>query len=94
MRRTQEQWKALLLAQQASGLTMAEFCRERRIRPKSFYYWHRKLGTQELKVEAFVQVAPPSTKQPSVCTLRVGSAELVLGEVSPAWLAALMRALA
>lgn len=94
MRPTPEQWKALIVAHQTSGLTMAEFCRERKIRPKSFYYWHRKLGAVKPADEAFVQVTLPSPKQVSACTLHVGSVSLELGEVSPSWLAALMKALA
>lgn len=93
MRHTPEQWKALFVAQQASGMTMAAFCHEHGIRPKSFYYWHRKLVAKASINDTFVRV--PLPPQPaSVCTLRVGSAELVLGDVSPSWLAALMRALA
>lgn len=93
MRRTPEQWSELLQAQQASGLSMAAFCREQGIRGKSFYYWHRKRVAPASAGSAFVRVTSP-LRPVSACTLRVGAAELVLDEVSPLWLAELIRALA
>ena len=43
--RTQE-WAMLIQECNASGLTKREFCQQRGISEKSFYYWLRKLRTQ------------------------------------------------
>jgi len=95
MRRTPEQWSALLQAQQRSGLSIAAFCLEQGIRAKSIYYWRQKLAVAANPPSAFIRAAMPLKSAPvSPCTLRYGAAKLVLGEVSPAWLAELMRALA
>ena len=44
----------------ASGLTKREFCQQRGISEKSFYYWLRKLRTQmtESVAPQLVQLAP------------------------------------
>ena len=32
-------WKQIILAQQNSGLTAAEYCRQQNIKYNAFYYW-------------------------------------------------------
>jgi hypothetical protein len=39
----QEDWRARLKRQQASGLTVAEFCRQEGVSAGSFFAWKRKL---------------------------------------------------
>lgn len=39
-----EHWKSLLQEQSASGLSGADFCRERKLEIKRFYWWKRRLG--------------------------------------------------
>ena len=41
-----QQWAVLIQECSASGLTNKEFCRQRGISEKSFYYWQRKLRQQ------------------------------------------------
>ena len=36
-------WKQIILAQQNSGLTAAEYCRQQNIKYNAFYYWQRKI---------------------------------------------------
>ena len=36
-------WKQTILAQQNSGLTAAEYCRQQNIKYNAFYYWQRKI---------------------------------------------------
>lgn len=38
-----EKWKRVLREQQASGLSVAAFCRHARVPQASFYFWRRKL---------------------------------------------------
>ena len=40
------EWAMLIQECSASGLTKREFCQQRGISEKSFYYWLRKLRTQ------------------------------------------------
>jgi hypothetical protein len=51
-RRKREIWTAETARKEvvlwrASGLTMAEHCRQRGIPPKKFYWWRRRLSEQE-----------------------------------------------
>lgn len=41
-----ESWRAVIQECSASGLSNREFCRQRGISEKSFYYWLRKLRSQ------------------------------------------------
>lgn len=41
-----QEWAMLIQECNASGLTKREFCQQRGISEKSFYYWLRKLRTQ------------------------------------------------
>jgi len=43
VRRSAHQWAELIEAQATSGLSIAAFCRERRLGANSFYQWRRKL---------------------------------------------------
>lgn len=40
------EWAMLIQECNSSGLTKREFCQQRGISEKSFYYWLRKLGAQ------------------------------------------------
>lgn len=39
--RSAAQWQQLVIAQEASGLTVPQFCKEHGLTPSNFY-WHRK----------------------------------------------------
>lgn len=41
-----QEWATLIQECSASGLTKREFCQQRGISEKSFYYWRRKLRMQ------------------------------------------------
>jgi len=61
MRRSKADWRKLIEDQQSSGLSAAQFCRERSINPK--YFSTRKKQLCEF-ANSFVQVVPsalPST---------------------------------
>jgi len=42
-RRSREEWREIIAQQQASGLTVAAFCRRVQLSPVSFFAWRRKL---------------------------------------------------
>lgn len=42
--RSQEQWRTIINEQQASGLTIIDYCREHQLATSSFYVFRKKLG--------------------------------------------------
>lgn len=42
--RSQEQWRTIIEAQQASGLTIVEYCQQNELSTTSFYAVRKKLG--------------------------------------------------
>ena len=57
-----QQWAMVVQECAASGLSNREFCRQRGIGEKSFYYWQRKLRTQivESASPQLVPLEPPA----------------------------------
>ena len=64
-----QQWAVVIRECNSSGLSNREFCRQRGISEKSYYYWLRKLRSQmaETAVPQMVQngtslpISPPSS---------------------------------
>lgn len=51
-----QRWRTLIDEQSASGLAVAEFCRQRSISPGSFYRWRGKLSAAAPVASGFVAV--------------------------------------
>ena len=47
-------WRRLIAKQQASRLTIAEFCRRQKISDVSFYLWRKKLAQMPVSDSEFV----------------------------------------
>jgi transposase-like protein len=60
MRTTIEQWKELIAAHGRSGQSATEFCRERGIKDKRFFYWRTKLQEDSGAEGRFVSVGSSS----------------------------------
>ena len=60
-------WKQTILAQQNSGLTAAEYCRQQNIKYNAFYYWQRKI--REDFAASALQMAPKDERVPEFATL-------------------------
>jgi hypothetical protein len=58
-RRKQGKWEGLILDQEASGQSIAAFCRAREVSESLFYYWRKKLRAVALPGFVEVQVAEP-----------------------------------
>ena len=98
-------WRRVLEEWRTSGLTVAEFCRRRRIASPTFYVWRRRLGSRSpLPVRqtgsreprpAFLPVrVVPSPPAPVLeLVLRGGRVLRWHGEVPPARVAELVLAL-
>ena len=90
-----QQWAVLIQECSASGLTNKEFCRQRGISEKSFYYWQRKLRRQIVEATSpqLVQLEPqPETDD--MLQIQYRGAELRLpGSVDLEAVAALLRSI-
>ena len=97
MRRTKEQWQALIQAQAASGLSATEFCKQQGLNDKYFSLRKQQLR-QPVSDAAFVPIIKSFSKDGAV-----DSSEFILNHghcaiefkraPSAAWLAELIQAL-
>ena len=90
-----QQWEMVVQECAASGLSNREFCRQRGIPEKSFYYWQRKLR-QQIVESAVPQLVPlePVTEPGDLLQIQYRGAELKLpAGVDMDAVAALLRSL-
>ena len=90
-----QQWETVVQECAASGLSNREFCRQRGIPEKSFYYWQRKLR-QQIVEAASPQLVPlePVTAPEDLLQIQYRGAELKLpAGVDMDAVAALLRSL-
>ena len=92
-RLTQAQWRTLIDEQAASGQTAMAFCAERGINNKYFSTRKKQLLTQSTE-SRFVTVTTKPLDNQSI-QLHIGGAQLrIPANVSPQWLADVIKALA
>lgn len=98
--RTLDQWQTIIAQQQASGLTIVDFCKQHDINPKSFSSRKALLKTKgmlpgEDTSSGFVRVQPVvRSSAVDAITLQAGTATLYLpGTISPQWVAGLLKAI-
>ena len=74
-----QQWEMVVQECAASGLSNREFCRQRGIPEKSFYYWQRKLR-QQIVESASPQLVPlePVTEPEDLLQIQYRGTELKL----------------
>ena len=74
-----QEWAMLIRECSASGLTKREFCQQRGISEKSFYYWLKKLRTQMAGAAApqLVQLEPPPAED-NILEIHYRGAEMKL----------------
>ena len=75
-----QQWAMVVQECAASGLSNREFCRQRGIAEKSFYYWQRKLRSEIVKSASpqLVQLEPAVPIQDDMLQIQYRGAELNL----------------
>ena len=90
-----QQWEMVVQECAASGLSNREFCRQRGIPEKSFYYWQRKLRQQIVESAAPQLVPLESVTEPEdLLQIQYRGAELKLpAGVDMDAVAALLRSL-
>ncbi|MCQ9091261.1 IS66 family insertion sequence element accessory protein TnpA [Vibrio alginolyticus] len=96
--RPDEEWIAIFQEQQQSGLSVARFCKQNQLAPKTFRRRQKRLEEQEQKTQEFVKVEQTVTETlPSQvihdrCTLQTSQFTLAFpAGVSTLWLAQLLR---
>ena len=74
-----QHWAMVIQECRNSGLSNREYCRQRGIAEKSFYYWQRKLRKQivESASPQLVQLEPPAVPDEQLC-IQYRGAELKL----------------
>ena len=63
----EQYWREVIGDQQASGVSISAFCRERGVSPASFFAWRRKLAARDCEAaDKFVPVelGPPAPAAP------------------------------
>ena len=74
-----ETWATLIQECNSSGLTKREFCLQRGISEKSYYYWLRKLRNQAAKsAESHLIKLDPTPSEEDILHIRYHGAELRL----------------
>ena len=90
-----EQWTMVLQERTSSGLSVRQFCQQRGISEKSYYYWLKKLRSQ-LAEAAGPQLVQLDTepKKPDTLDIRYRGAEIhVPGTADLDAVAALLRSI-
>ena len=67
-------WRAIIERQNASGLSVAAFCREHDIRSGQFHWWRHRLRNIDSplrKESGFIKLVPVSKPQPSGVRIRL-----------------------
>lgn len=89
-----QNWALLIQECNASGLTNKEFCRQRGVSEKSYYYWLRKLRSQA--AESAPQIVPLDSVEcaEDILEIRYRGAKLQLpGNVDVDAVAAILRSI-
>jgi len=98
MRKTRslEQWRSIIEEQQASDLTITEFCQQHALSKTTFYAARSKLNASSSRfVQAKVTKHAAPTEQQQPITLAIGSVKISLPPTMPvAYLSQLLRELA
>ena len=74
-------WRDLIRRQQASGLSVAAFCRQNRIAESSFFAWKRRVISSPVApafVEAKVTASLPAVRAAGVLEIRLRGGRRVL----------------
>ena len=90
-----QQWAMVMQECAASGLSNREFCRQRGIAEKSFYYWQRKLREQivESASPQLVPLEPPAASEERLCIQYRGAELRLPAGVDMDAVAAILRSL-
>lgn len=54
-------WQEVIEAQKTSGLSIADYCRNRDIRTNIFYAWRRRISKQQMNQQGFIELRPSAS---------------------------------
>ena len=91
VKRSKEEWQALIAEQAQSGLTAAAFCRDRGVNAK--YFCLRRKQLSRLAVSAFVPVQLPSRSSEDIRVDWQGMGVRLPASLSPQWVADFIKQL-
>ena len=77
VRRTESEWRSILVRYERSGLSESAFCRKSKLSRGTFMKWKRRLSGVSAPAPAFVEWIAPSGAAEEV-PVRVGEFELTL----------------
>ena len=89
-----QQWSELIKAQQASGLTIKQWCEENGIKPNTYYCRLKKIREQFVEAPAIVSLNVP--QQQCQSEIRIGKNDLQISlpsDIDPETLLTLVKAL-
>ena len=89
-----QEWSELIKTQQASGLTIKQWCEENGIKPNTFYCRLKKIREQFIDAPAIVPLNIPQQQRQS--EIRIGKNDLQISmpsDIDPETLLALVKAL-
>lgn len=91
--RSQEQWRAIIKAQQASGLTIVDYCQQNELSTTSFYAVKKKLRLSSTSfVRAKITQQVEVVEAPASIMLTVGKVNVTLpATTSATYLSQLLR---
>ena len=67
--RSKLQWQKILSEQPASGLSISQFCKDKKLNLGTFYAWRNRLNSKELVKPGFLRLNEPSL--PTLRDLRI-----------------------
>ena len=93
--RSQEQWQTIIEDQQISGLTVIDFCQQKKLATSSFYAFRNKLGlSSDNFVHAKITQQVEFVEERAAITITVGNANVSLPASTPVtYLSQLLREL-
>ena len=89
-----QEWSQLIEAQQASGLTIKQWCEENGIKPNTFYCRLKKIREQFIDAPTIVPLNVPQQQRQS--EIRIGKNDLQISlpsDIDPETLLSLVKAL-
>ena len=93
--RSQEQWQTIIEDQQASGLTIIDYCQQQKLATSSFYAFRNKLGlSSDNFVHAKITHKVEFVEKRAAITITLGNANVSLPASTPVtYLSQLLREL-
>jgi len=71
-------WSDIIEKQNTSGLSIAEYCRERQIRSNVFYAWRRRIQKRQVAQQGFIELRSAAAVAGGDAGIRIVSGNLCI----------------